>query len=1096
MAGLKSQGNIVPTTKLGPVGASIPRALSPTINPLAGAAAAAEENLAATRQLEAADAAAKHEFQIDPTTNLPVLPEQKSSFSIFGKQFNKEIRRNYLLRLDTDVETELGEIANRNYLNPAAFSAEASAYLDTVTKSVDPIAKTYIAAKGGDRLGALLSGIRSRFAQKEISEAKHKRKIIAHDIASQLGEMPVGLDVNQRAKELVDHWVSTEQGADQLFSSPAARSALVREVTFAHAVNNYWLKFRELPKGLQLDALDSFAKTGEYKNAEGIPILKKFKGMTGQETRTVTALLSSVYNDTAAIQLARNKIAVREQTGALLQMYIKSEGLDPENPIVSNVLALEDPKVAMGLLTHYSKIVNDKAEDTLKREWAAAMLPVVNSALERAGMSSFKLSEESLNKMTDGNRMMDNINYSLRLAGLGEADRRAYQNAENLRMTESYGQRLIEITQAELEAKGIDYDIASELEARLHGVDGGNAETFSRLRLRAISKLMSEASEKLREKNLEDGQAIDQEDYVNNVLVIKGLGENAEEVLGLLRQLKDDDVSPSIAWQLLNQKISMLDAQKKSRETEVKKMHDLVFNMVTFQQGGKVVPLHSTPDLRNRSGILFETSAPFVQRAEGVSEKDAYIGDLGYNHFLQTGIVPKKLISYVTSMTSDRDNAATAVAVFNRYSSIPGWQGERLRSRLDAGTVRRLDFLLRAGATPENINLTFQPGFDGSLDKNTPTIWGDLKPQALADKQDEVFAEAVTDMKTHSTDRGWIESIVTFMPWNFAADDWHEASETRGGPARLINTETFPKRLKDDAIAYMQHNLGPTITIPGDKTQLKGAIQTALKAVLKRGEYGTSRYSSSTSLPGAAWGNITGPGKKNLGKWHVVYKPIEMYAVDEDKKISWVNGFIEKTVNHRMHRLPGAENEWWGADDIRLMPLPDKLNKDGVPLYRVQIAGSKGLVQAFEQIDITEITDVDGDIQVSIVDTQIRNIDIDIGPALKNQNSLIRQQKEFEAKNLLINRRKDYAQRASVTQPKREGHAPTAQSLKAVTPQPAFAPPVARGAFAGAIDDVRAGFAAFVGEGQARVNRFNASRAMNYNRFGRVNRSDLSAPTR
>ena len=116
---LTSGTNQASTTILGSIGAPRlnPGALAPLgrTNPLAGLAAQAEESLTNERIIQAADDAAKHEFIRDSGTGLPVLPEKRSSFTIYNQQYNEAIRKNYIIKLDSDIDKTLDDLADKHY---------------------------------------------------------------------------------------------------------------------------------------------------------------------------------------------------------------------------------------------------------------------------------------------------------------------------------------------------------------------------------------------------------------------------------------------------------------------------------------------------------------------------------------------------------------------------------------------------------------------------------------------------------------------------------------------------------------------------------------------------------------------------------------------------------------------------------------------------------------------------------------------------------------------------------------------------------------------------------------------------------------------
>ena len=998
MAELKSQGPMVPVTKLGPIGANFPRLLDAVrqqINPLEGIAAEARKDLSEQRQLEAADAAAKHEFERDALTGLPVLPEQKSNFSIFGKQFNKEIRRNYLLDVESSVQTKLNALANQYYLNPEEYSAEASAYLDTVVDNVNPIASNYIRHQGGQRLASQLANIRNRYSQKVIAEGRHQQAEESAQILTDTQDMLPGEQATQEIGKAVQ---KLHESTPNFFVTPGSRKRFERELIRGHWANHVTTKFEDMTREQRLDLLENFKRNRGSFDKYGLTI-EPHKEMTVKELDGVMAVLRATAAQLNAVENEGSRQSLMESQRIVAQHLVADltgnlpEGISPDFTAGLGVLAKRNPSAVIQIATRLRAIAEDENTDKVQRQFAEQAAVQLNTVLKKMNMPAFTFTPR---QRQDPSLMLQAVTRGMQLANFERGEQNDAARKSSLKATDVFLENQAQMLQAQLAQHGLSYDISKELNELTghltpppHDPDGIYYRASLGLKSRALNQVYAEARNRIKEKLDSDQSTVDRAALIDTLRLLNGYDKHAKAVTEYMKKIQEEhpDASPAVLGRILtaamSQSLTQIENDRKNAEIAAPVIANLSRN----------VPLlfKPTPDQRKfvdqMLGVQIEALGD-----QGQTEAQRWTGGVVTSMYAQTGVVGQNTIAHMETMASDPATILDASNAYNNFMSLSPALAARFSGLLSKNTRMRLNYLRDNGHSDYNLKKIFDPGFDGKPEETRSAIYGkDVTTQAGNKLFGKLFEE-VLESQDNAYEGTFGGRVLEWMAKGIlgeAGADWFGINLTEGVQLDKLPTEfvkDVERRLLNEGHIY--------IKTAGDEEDIKGAIAKITQQVALEGKYAPTRFAPRAQAAGDR-GRV------------IVQNPIEFHARDSEGNVDWLLKWLPEEVNKSV--LRGVSNGIEGvpdteiieADDIGLRPT-DKKNAQNQPLYEVVLIKDGVMVSAFE-----EYHTAGGD----PLDVGIRQITIDVGPALANRNRQLQKIKAFDYRQQVIARQLATTQR-------------------------------------------------------------------------------------
>ena len=1009
MAELKSQGPMVPVTKLGPIGANFPRLLDAVQrqrNPLEPAAAEAEKNLSEQRQLEAADAAAKHEFERDALTGLPVLPEQKSNFSIFGQQFNKEIRRNYLLDVESSVQTKLNELANQNYLNPDEFSAQAAAYLDTVIDNVNPVASNYIRHQGGQRLASLLSGIRSRYSQKLIVEGNFaKKESLVKAVDSLAGIDPKhGPEVKKVATQFA---ASLKADNPSILVTASEEARFVTQVQREHWKDNVKYKFLRLPTGARNIALQQFVLNKgqfQYGDIEVEPI----SGVTSEDIEAVTATLSSlnrlIRSSESYATSDEDKKHQRFYANYQIAQAIKI-GVSPEDTSIAfDMVQAGSVGVAINFVRSLRDNFENKKDDSNFREWFGPVVDEMNRRLKEVGLSQHIMNIRD--RGVDDIRKM--LGATTRLLASTERSRELENQRENLDQLRNIQDHTIEDMQLTLNGLNVGIDLKAELAKALGGLnplpekgkslpnDPSHSKYAYRMKLRsgALAKQVAIVQTHITNALNDQQSAINRHALLQARLQLNGMEERAQLITRDFNKLVEGVEMRGGDSAALNSTLNLftrhLEARKKETEVFDKSAARVIRNL-SSPTGPVFFNFNSNE--REVAGIMFENQLKADPRTKNWTPAQSYTGELAVGFTRNSGAVLEGTIDHLRTLSNSRETVLDALASWRKFKDLPSGLFSRFNAALDADTRLKMEYLHRMGGSDPTdfvIDQVFSSDFKGEAEDNTNQIYG--KSESTRDVNasfDKLFNKLMKD--ANNAYRGpFLETVVRGILGEKAAA-FLNINFSYG-----VDLDKFPQILKDK-IKERFHNEGHIwVRDSGNEDQALKALAKVSQETLIQGGYMPTRFSPRLI------------GNEKLGVI-IARDAAEFHWRDKNGDATWLLDALPKIVGDKILRdsgaggLPFSENI--EANDIALSSSGD-VTSEGKPIYHVVLRGGGAdnlqMIHAFEQVP------TGGD---DPLDFQTRRLTVDLTDALELHNGRLSMREEAEKKQEIINRRKDADQR-------------------------------------------------------------------------------------
>ena len=1023
MAELKSQGNIVPTTKLGPVGARIPRVLSPTINPLAGAAKVAEESLFEKRQLEGAEAAYNTELSINPQTGLPELPPEKDAgINIFQQSFNKTLRKNYLSSIEGATRAGLLGIADQHYLSPKEFSEVGSRYLKTVIDGAEPFAKGHVEDIGGKIFSGLLQSTRNRFARQQIADARRTAQTLSGEAAEALasGQHSVGSEETSKViTQFVDNAIASIEGGGQALRG--RRDSIIKETLKVHAQNSYLASLRALPIREANQALINFQMGKPYKNKSGQNIFAPFKGMTQVDRRQILAVLTDSHRARASYH-NREKEASAEAAYKVIAGALKTSlGLSKDHPFNAALDQINDQKALISVIGAFKAYHDRNRDEESKVAMARTILPFMESLAEANGVNFQEIKDKfkdkeaaeyltTLSRIVTVNTQQRNVEEAKArdngIRELGAAQFNAFKNASG----EVGGEHVAKIEeQISLIEKNNNLPAGDKAREILKVVRQGIREGTAAIRQAA---------------NTEEDYARGLE-YAQALAKLVGLERHIESVTDLAKDAKYDGLSPGQVISLARVHISELAKQEEAANAQQALFQPLFLNQQLYGLGKPIVPIVNNAKNRQAGDLLFETFNPEVARLiQDGKANEVYSNQTGHLKLFveSTGVIPQGAADTIASMAGSADTMATALSAYKMLKNISGG-GHLIKSALPDHILKRLDLIDSIGPTPENIQYALIPHVQGEAKDQSALIYAKpdgtpLKPKELKEAYGKDLAKVLTQQST--TTKG----IVSTMLDRFAAFILHsgvDGSPRAGGYSALppelrervhsqylqlindikINPDTMPDVFKRQVATDFYHNGLKYIRNPGEESERLTALAHSVENVLRKGDWFVGKYDADRPRNSGAGLSIS-------------YQPIEMYITTPASKYDesgreYFDKEIVEIVNRNMARFgvhgtlassraavggvdqdtastlqkpPGQKQEWYTADDIRLLPIAGKLNSRGQPMYQVFLSSeSKGLLMAIEpQATVEDSGELIGEIEhgpMYIDPAPIRDIQMD-----------------------------------------------------------------------------------------------------------------------
>ena len=961
MAELKSQGNIVPTTKLGPVGASIPRALSPTINPLAGAAAAAEENLAATRQLEAADAAAKYEFQIDPVSKLPVLPEDKPSFSIFGAAYNKAIRNNYLLKIKTDVDTELNNIAGRNYLSPSGLANDARAYLDATKKAVHPIASAIVTESGGQRLSALLSGTRSRFARLQIANAKAQKDNFIDESVESLATGTYALN-SPELNVQVDNIVDTFLEQNPLFAATqqGGKLAFKNKIHKEYAEIVYSQNAQKIPLEDLNKALIAFQRGKPYRH-DGREVFPDYAGMKSADRAEHTAMLNVILRNRSSYRSidAANSVRTANESLAASLLTDLREKYDSEGDYSALISSGEilyqstkgvNPEAFVRFYNGLQNYIKANTEQADVVEAARAIAPSLNKIAKIMGIPESQwIDLEDPEIAARVKQLRQVIAVDTNLVSL-QAKQDLTKNIVQ------YSDNQIESLVEEAARAGVraEFDIKKEYNKRVNNIPGDiiNTRAGARFRLSIVSDLIREVNASRRTQKTEADNAAKVRIYADGAIGLNNWESRNQEVQNLLRDWADKPAS--VQLKLLNSLFSTYRSQDSADAKFQLDAAAIIKNFNFTGSGRAALPILQNEKNAKTADTLFRLSSSFIaSHGDGKSDGEIFTSPAALAFVKRTGIIPQGVIDSINTLISSDETIADAVNLYKTYANLPGNLSQNIDRALNKWSTNALQYLLAHGSSPENFMHVRSEAFklkpDSATVNNSSRIFGEaLKPAQLREKTESLARTVIKDQSANQGNwwnkfteailyNGFSQSeasnIASYLLPGGEGDKYRAEERARINNVFGVDADKIPRAFMQSAINRFLNNGYATIRNPGDADEMEAAMQTALLNTIREENWGIGQFDV---------GRARGSGAGNT----ISRNPIEHYArvqsVPSDPSgLKYLHAALLSHVNSARHVIDAGDQEVIGLQDIRLMPT-DKTGTGGIPLYQVFLSTKGG----------------------------------------------------------------------------------------------------------------------------------------------------------
>jgi hypothetical protein len=1002
---IKSQGRTVNITA---VGVPILRANPIRINPLEGVAKFAADSLKTDQIIKASDEAAQHQFATDPTTGLPILPEQKSSFTIFGAQYNKEIRDNYIRRLNSDIETTISNLAFEHNLDPAAFSGATSSFVTETVKQVDGFAKAYVRAKGQDLLQSNLNTIRNRWAQKTQAENARDRNLHVEKISTDLTGMIPGETTNQIISEAVDLY--RQNNPTQFWDDKTIRR-LERTIKKDHAEDYYIRRFRELTPPQQIAALQEYRKTGSYTNADGVKIIEPWKGMTNADLDSHYKALKDEANDQNTFQ-NREQINQKRELAVHLGTLIFDDltvGMAESSADLFRKALASNPSAVIAATEKLKAHLKDKNTDRLQKKLLLESIPVINKYFEAAGLNAHKIQPDQFDDLT-GADSAKILNQRLKLAEYELTTQKFAVNKDNIENTDKFINNRLDIVHKALEAAGAPFNVHNHMRKLMEGIaidhaSDANTANFIVLKTRAVSETLRIAAASLKRHAKEQTSRSDMSTVIKESLRISGMSDQAARMMKDVDRLRLEGASTSAIWKVVTKNLGQIQKAANQRDKDVKDLLPLMKNNAS----ASITPLDWTKRRGYLSDKYFSTRPQFMIAQDSLGQ-GVWVSDLAVSHTARTGIIPQTTLDQLKTLANSKDTIWDAVKSYKAFRSLPQILGYQVYNQLDGFTRNKLEYLSdhlspdgRADSDTSTIEYAFSPHFTGEPQNNAKLIYGaNVKPA----EQEEMFTTALlgalSKQKTgHETGfwQGLAQAVMdVHAPPSvrmFAAGEIGEAeakTQQRYWDVTLgVNVDTLPQIFIDQAKEKFLNSGHHYMRSPGNPDEMQASIAKILSLVVANGDWGISEY------------GFDKPNKST--GYHITYKPVEKYALDDNKSLHWLPKFLEKRVNTDILRTVGNENEQYVSRDFVLIPSSTKVNEKGAPIYTVYLdknmpAMTERFMKFGSGLDVDDKAWVETDI-----------LTVDIGPGLEQQNLLIAKKKAHAVKMDRLARVRDDEQR-------------------------------------------------------------------------------------
>ena len=1000
MAELKSQGPMVPVTKLGPIGANFPRLLDAVrqqINPLEGIAAEARKDLSEQRQLEAADAAAKHEFSLDER-GLPILPEDKPSFSIFGKAYNQQIRRNYLLKIKNDVNDKLNEIADRNYLSPSGLAEEGKQYLEATANAVNPLASLLVSEAGGARLSALLSGARGRFSRLQIANAKRDVASFVGRTAEELSQAqyPLGSEhlsekVATAVNVFFDANPSLKAGGEQ------NKKDIIEQVHREYADNIYFQNAQSLPLPELSAAISAFAQ-GEPYTYQGKEIFPKYTGMKeGERPVHINKLNMVLRSRNAWDSVGKNNAAGQAQgvLGEYLLDSLRKEAGGKYPGLVGaaeQMLPLTNPEQFVSYVKSLRTLIESEESSKEAVATAKVILPALKRTAELLDLGPVNINvpdAESLALASRLSRMITTTTQRQQIAAQVELPSQIQEFAANqinsvasLADTLGVGPVYDDFDSGPL-VSGVD--LREEYEKRIAQIPADLRKTAggARMQLRIASSLANEAKARIEDiKDNEKDIALIHKYALAVNDMMKWEGRN-DLIAGDIKKWTDQGLDPSRILTLTNQQFSLWRTEDKAQDQIEQDRRAIIRNIALTGAGQSAIPLAQNDKNGEVADGILQTTPFFIEMIKNdATPQEIYSDNRVIELAEKMGVLPKSLIEHISAQASDRSTIANAVSLYKTYTELKGGISQNVKSQLNSWTTSAANYLISHGINEANIEHVFSPGFarnpsDTTVDTSSVVFGLDsdgkpFKPAEIQQKKDDLLNAVIKEQKTNR-DQGIFDNIVEAFRLNsigrFAlpadGDDVELYQRTTESMNNIlltqIQTAGIPKALKDSVMRRFDNNAVFHVGHRGPNDDrdagLKGAMADALLGAINEEGWGIGKF------------DLSRPRSAGLG-YTFSRNPIERYArvAPTEADPTGLRYFHKAILNHVKNKrlyLEG-DTEDIGLDDIRLVPTTKTGSDGSSPLYQVLFSRSGGApnMVVIESLSSSpELGDVDRSLQ-------------------------------------------------------------------------------------------------------------------------------------
>ncbi len=305
---------------------------------------------------EAGAEAAVTEFIVDPKTNLPMMPDMPSTFTIYGAEYKKQMVNRYTNRVQTDIATTITKIASEFPTDPNGFAEKADSYLKETIKNVSPLARGLAESYASDFRRRAIGGIVNEQAKAVRAGAAKDENLANKSLRDNAVSSALNGDVNAFNLAIGNLESQLKSASPINYPTQGDIEEELASVRIDGAIANAMTNVSMITDPVKrLEAIDAFAR------GEGLLVndLVKSANLSQDNYIRLQAQLKTFSVNMSNLQTATENAVVKASMTTSLFYYKDRYGIENLEKIgVSELLMAERPSVAMGLINRNERYLS------------------------------------------------------------------------------------------------------------------------------------------------------------------------------------------------------------------------------------------------------------------------------------------------------------------------------------------------------------------------------------------------------------------------------------------------------------------------------------------------------------------------------------------------------------------------------------------------------------------------------------------------------------------------------------------------------------------------------------------------------------------